>query len=190
MGKAQTLNLRLDQQDETYTRALAETVKRNFEAMGANVSNTDLTAEDRRVTIGQFNILITILSVMAVLLAVVGGLGLMGTMCINVLERRREIGVMRAIGASNGSIMRIVLLEGMVIGILSWVIGALVALPLSQVMSAAVGEGFINSELSYQFSNAGALIWLAVLLIISALASYVPARSASRLTVREVLAYE
>lgn len=190
VGKASTLNIRLDQPDEHYARTLAETLNGQFVAQGADVVNTDLTAEERRVTINQFNILITILSTMALLLAVVGGLGLMGTMSINVIERRREIGVMRAIGASTGSILGIVLLEGSVIGALSWLIGTGVAIPLSQLMSDAVGQGFIRSELSFQFSSGGALAWLAVLLAISALASLIPARSAARVTVREAVAYE
>jgi putative ABC transport system permease protein len=107
-----------------------------------------------------------------------------------VLERRREIGVMRAIGASSRSLLGIVIIEGMVIGLLSWVAGLLLALPLSKALSDAVGVGFIQAELSYRFSTGGALLWLGVVLAIAAMASLLPARSAARVTVREVLAYE
>lgn len=190
VGKARTLNLRLEQTEESYARALAETLNRNFAARGANVVNINLTAEERRVAVMQFNILITVLSTMALLLAVVGGLGLMGTMSINVIERRREIGVLRAIGASTEAILGIILLEGVVIGTLSWLIGVVIAIPVSRAMSAAVGQGFIRSELSFQFSTGGAVVWLLVLLTLSALASLIPARSAARFTVREAVAYE
>ena len=122
--------------------------------------------------------------------AVVGGLGLMGTMSINVIERTREIGVMRAVGASDGSVLKIFMVEGLFIGVLSWFIGTIVALPIGKLLSDAVGIAFTDFPLNYTFSTNGALLWLAVVLILAAMASFLPARSASRLTVREVLAYE
>ena len=128
--------------------------------------------------------------VMAILLAVVGGLGLMGTMSINVLERTREIGVMRAVGASNGAIFRVVIVEGIVIGLLSWLLGAAIAFPVSKMLSSQVGVQLLGAPLSYSFSTGGTLIWLVVVISLSALASFLPARGATRLTVREVLAYE
>ena len=67
-----------------------------------------------------FTIIVAFLILMALLLAAVGGLGLTTTMSINILERVREIGVLRAIGASNVSVRQIVLVEGIVIGALSW----------------------------------------------------------------------
>ena len=127
---------------------------------------------------------------MAVLLAVVGGLGLMGTMSLNVLERTREIGVMRAIGASDGAVRQVFMVEGILIGMLSWLLGAGLALPLSKLLSDAVGLAFTKAPLSYTFSLNGVLLWFVVVVILAALASFLPARSASRLTVREVLAYE
>jgi putative ABC transport system permease protein len=136
------------------------------------------------------NIIVSFLAIMAILIAIVGGLGLMGTMSINALERTREIGVMRAVGASDGSVVRVFLVEGIFIGALSWLIGAVLALPISKLLSDAVGVALTEAPLSYTFSTNGALLWLAIALILAAMASFLPARSASRLTVREVLAYE
>jgi len=138
----------------------------------------------------QIDILVYIMLVMAVLIALVGGLGLTSTMSMNVIERTREIGVMRAIGAANRSIMLIVLVEGMLIGVLSWILGALLSLPISTGLNNVVGVAFLQSPLNFTFSLDGFLVWLAMVLVISAVASYLPARSAARLTVREVLAYE
>jgi putative ABC transport system permease protein len=66
-----------------------------------------------------FDIVLVVLIIMAVLLAIVGGLGLTGTLSINVLERTREIGVLRAVGASNHAVRGVILMEGMVIGCLA-----------------------------------------------------------------------
>jgi putative ABC transport system permease protein len=127
---------------------------------------------------------------MAVLMGIVGGLGLAGTMGINVTERTREIGVMRAVGATNRALLLTVITEGLLLSVLSWIIGLAASFPLSRWFSQAVGNAFIDTPLGYQYSTRGAIMWLVLLLAIAGLASFVPARRASRLTVRDVLAYE
>jgi putative ABC transport system permease protein len=127
---------------------------------------------------------------MAVLLAVVGGLGLAGTMSINVLERTREIGVMRAVGASDRAVIKIVLTEGVLIGVISWALAAVLAVPLSLGLSHATGMAFLRTPLQYTFSFGGVLIWLGLVIALATAASVLPAWNASRLTVRDVLAYE
>ena len=126
---------------------------------------------------------------MTFLLAVVGGLGLTGTMSINIMERTREIGVMRAIGASNKTIRRLVVTEGAFIGLLSWAAAAVVGLPVGRMLTQAVAS-LLEMRVTYVFSVGSVFLWLALGLGLAALASLAPARTATRLTVREVLAYE
>ncbi len=144
----------------------------------------------RKQQSGQFDVMIYFLLVMAVLIAIVGGLGLMGTMSMNVLERSREIGVLRAVGASNAAILRLVILEGLIIGMISWILGLLLSVPITLVLNAGVGAAILSAPLDFTFGVDGLLIWLGVVTIIAALASALPALNAMRLTVREVLAYE
>jgi putative ABC transport system permease protein len=169
---------------------LAKKIKAHFDGRGLQVRRIETTASIRENIEYQFNIIVILLSIMAILIAIVGGLGLTGTMSINVLERTREIGVIRAVGASDASVVKIFIVEGLFIGMLSWMIGAILALPISRMLSDAVGTSLLEAPLSYTFSTQGALLWLAIVLILSALASILPAWNASRLTVREVLAYE
>jgi putative ABC transport system permease protein len=136
------------------------------------------------------NILVALLMAMGFLIAVVGGLGLMGTMGMNVLERTREIGVLRSIGAENGEIFQIVLVEGILIGLISWVGSALLAIPITQLLDKVLGQSLMTIALVYIFSTRGLLIWLGIILVLSTLSSLLPARNAVRLTVRDVLAYE
>jgi putative ABC transport system permease protein len=138
----------------------------------------------------QFGLLVTFLLIMALLIAVVGGMGLMGTMTINVLERTREIGVLRAIGASSPAIFQLVLVEGIIIGWLSWVLGALLAVPIGMLLANLVGIAFFQSPMDFVFALDGFIAWMVVVAILGGLACFLPARSATRLTVREVLAYE
>lgn len=190
LDKANSINVALADHSPAAQAAAAEALEAHFTGAGLGVASVQTTTYRQERLANQFGVLTTILAIMALLLAVVGGLGLMGTMSINVLERRREIGVMRSIGASTPAIMRIVVIEGMIIGAISWALGALLAIPLSKVLSDAVGTSFMHSELTFRYSLGGAAFWLAAVLAIAALASFMPARSAARLTVREVLAYE
>jgi putative ABC transport system permease protein len=135
-------------------------------------------------------IIVKILLVMALMTALVGGIGLTGTMGINVMERTREIGVMRAIGAHNGIIFRLVVIEGLVIGMISYMAGALLSFPIGSLLSNVISLAIFSTPAERAFSGQGFFIWLAAVVPLSILASLVPARNATRLTIREVLAYE
>jgi putative ABC transport system permease protein len=189
-GHAQTLWVIGSKHDGASESQLALALEAQFKADGMRVSQTRAIDVLRQQIQSQFNIVVVLLLVMAALLGVVGGLGLMGTMSLNVLERTREIGVMRAIGASNGAIRQVFVVEGVLIGVLSWLIGALLALPASKLLSDMVGLAFIQTPLDYAFSLFGVGLWLVLVVVLATLASILPARSASRLTVRDVLAYE
>ena len=127
---------------------------------------------------------------MALLKAVVGAMGLTGTMGMNVLERTREIGIMRAVGATDSEIMRMVIVEGIVIGLISWVMGLVVSIPITYGLSLIVSLAVFETPIAVVFTPVGYLIWLGLVIVLSVLASVLPARNAARLTIREVLAYE
>jgi putative ABC transport system permease protein len=170
--------------------AAAAALHSHLEDAGFQVARTETKIQRQESVRLQFDILITFLLVMALLIAAVGGMGLMGTMSINVIERTREIGVMRAIGAATASIMQIVLVEGALIGLISWVQGVLLGWPIGRLMSNQIGLAFVDSPLEFQYSVQGALLWLGAALLVSAVASFWPAHNAASLSVREVLAYE
>ena len=92
---------------------------------------------------------------MSALIAFVGAIGLAGTLSINVLERRREIGVMRAIGASSFQIARLFVGEGLILGLMAWVIAIPLSVPVGQLFSLVIGQ-VINFGVVYQFSWTGA----------------------------------
>jgi len=137
-----------------------------------------------------FNIILIVLIIMATILSIVGGLGLTGVMGLNILERTREIGVLRAIGATNASVFQVVIVEGLVVGLISWALGAVVSLPSGFLLAGAVVKAVLQATVHYRYSPWGLLLWLAIVVLIGVFASLTPARSAARLTVREVLEYE
>lgn len=135
------------------------------------------------------SVLVSSLLALSVLMAIVGGFGLASTMSMNILERTRELGVMRAIGAAPAVIARIVVAEGFAIAGMSLVIAMIAGVALSAFMSRLIGNMAFRTPLPLAINGNGVALWCAILLIGSAIATFVPARRASRMTVREALAY-
>ncbi|MGW8226332.1 MAG: ABC transporter permease [Anaerolineales bacterium] len=136
------------------------------------------------------NILVIFLLIMALLTAFVGSIGLMGTMSINVLERTREIGVMRTIGATDFTVMQSVIIEGVVIGLITWFFAIGLSYPISQALLDIIGRAMADSSFMLIFTPSGIVLWLGIVIALSIIASVMPARNAARLTINEVLAYE
>jgi putative ABC transport system permease protein len=136
------------------------------------------------------NILVIFLLIMALLTAFVGSIGLMGTMSINVLERTREIGVMRTIGAVDFVVMQSVIIEALVIALITWILAIGLSYPISSALLNIIGEAMAGATFSLIYTPLGVVIWLAVVIVLSIIASIMPARNAARLTINEVLAYE
>ena len=179
-----------EQHEPADQQIMADKIDAYFRAQGYHVSQARTGISTMRTASDSLDILVTFLLIMALLTALVGSIGLTGTMGMNVLERTREIGVMRSIGAVDREIMRTVIVEGMVIGGISWMLGALLSFPFTFLLSSIISSAIFHSQISVHFTFTGFLIWLLVVLVLSAVASVLPARNAARLTIREVLAYE
>ena len=165
-------------------------VRERLEASGIGVAATTATSDVTNTLFTLFDTLVLFISVMSILLGVVGGLGLAGTMTMNVVERSREIGVIRAIGATDQAVLLIFLAEGLLIGFIAWTLGALLSVPVSWLLSNALGQAFVQRPLAFQISWQGFALWFVIVFWLSTLGSVLPAWRASRVTVREVLAYE
>jgi putative ABC transport system permease protein len=131
-----------------------------------------------------------LLLMMALLTAIVGSIGLTGTMGMNVLERTREIGVMRAIGAVDSAVVKSVVIEGALIGLISWAIAVPLSFPISLLLLTIISTSMRIGQIAVAVTPQGMFIWLGLVLGLTTLASVWPARNAARLTIREVLAYE
>jgi len=189
-GMVYALRVITDQHDATTQENINAQLLATLEANGIQVSDTQTGADFIQEATAFTNVFVYFILGMAVLIAIVGGLGLMGTMSINVLERTREIGVMRAIGASSWAIQNIVISEGVVIGLVSWIISLALAIPLTHVLTFGVGMAIFTAPLPVVYSLSGMFVWLFGTLLLAAIASSLPASRASRLTVRDTLAYE
>ncbi len=137
-----------------------------------------------------FNIISTFMMIMAVLVSGVGVIGLTGALSLNVMDRLGEIGIMRAIGAANRDIMKNVTVEGVTIGMLSWLIASVASLPIGKLLSDSMGQAIFQSSLPLSVNWVGYVVWFVLSVILSILASNAPARAAVKVTIREVLSVE
>ncbi len=158
--------------------------------MDYDVFSTGTTPQDRADAESQFAITTNMLLALAVIVALVGGIGLMGSLSISVVERTREIGVMRAIGARTPTIMGMFMMEGLLQGLFSWAAAVPLSLFIAQPLANALGQAMFEANLDFQYNYGAVLVWLGVILVISILASIVPARNATRVSVRDSLAYQ
>jgi putative ABC transport system permease protein len=178
------------QHDREYQDAMAEKLDDHFRALGFKVRQAESGLASLDTVSESLDILVVFLLIMAVLTAIVGAMGLTGTMGMNVLERTREIGIMRAIGADDRAVMRTVIGEGFVIGVISFLLAIIVSIPLTYLLSYIVSVAIFETPIAVTFTYLGYAIWLGLVLLLSVLGSVLPARNAARLTIREVLAYE
>jgi putative ABC transport system permease protein len=176
--------------DPSAQESVARKLEERYQLAGLPVLSTSTIEDVRESNANQINLVVYLLLVIAALLAIVGGLGLAATMGLNVMERWREVGILRSIGASNWAVWRIIVAEGVLIGLISWALGALLSLPVGSLLTQGLAMAFMGSGIDFIFAPIGIAIWLAVSIIVSAAASFVPARKASRISVREALAYE
>jgi putative ABC transport system permease protein len=189
-GMVNSLRLSLARNDFDSISIVKQDLDRNLEQQGVRARGSSSKAETRFGFDQHMLMIYIFLIVMSAIVGSVGALGLMTTMSLNVLERRREMGVLRAIGATPRVVWLIVVVEGLVIGLLSWAMAALLAWPVSKVLGDMLVGAMLHGGVDFVFEPKGLLIWLIVSISVSAAGSFVPAWKASRATVREALAYE
>jgi putative ABC transport system permease protein len=189
-NQANSFRVIIDYTEGVSLQALIQRINRQLEKNGYAVRSI-LDGNALRENAGTgVNILVIFLLIMALLTAFVGSIGLMGTMSINVLERTREIGVMRTIGAVDFVVMQSVIIEGLVIGLMTWFLAIGLSYPISSALLNIIGQAMAGSTFALIFTPLGVVIWLVVVILLSIIASVMPARNAARLTINEVLAYE
>jgi putative ABC transport system permease protein len=190
VNRATSFRLVTDQHDRPYQDAKAEELDKYLRDKGFKVRVAQAGRASLDTAVESLDTLVVFLLIMAILTAIVGSMGLTGTMGMNVLERTREIGIMRAIGADDRAVMRTVIAEGVFIGTISFGLAVLLSIPFTYLLSTIVSLAVFQTPIAVVFTYSGYAIWLGLVLALSAIASILPARNAARLTIREVLAYE
>jgi putative ABC transport system permease protein len=175
--------------DEDTRAAVASAIDAALGAEGIEVASAASISRREAISEGHLGPVITIILAIAIAMGVIGTIGLASTMSTNVLDRTREFGVMHAIGARPERVRRIVSAEGIFLAIASLLVAVLPTLALTTILGAGLGNLFFSAPLPYRISIPAIAIWTAIAILGAVLATEAAATRASRITVREALAY-
>jgi putative ABC transport system permease protein len=189
-GKGSTLLVRTFSHSGEEIRQVASNIEDLFAKRHIDIYQIETMPASRKTADAGFFIVIYMLLVLAFIIVLVGGIGLMGSLWINVIERTKEIGILRSIGAVSSKIMGMFMLEGVIQGLMSWMIAIPISLVVTPLMADAMGQTMFQASLDYRFNWQAVFTWLGIILVASILASVIPARHAAQINVRQSLTYE
>lgn len=143
---------------------------------------------DKESSLEASKILSILLYAMTIIVGTIGGIGIANTLTLNVLERRREIGVMRAVGGRDSHLIQVFLTEAVAMGGVGFLIGLALGLPLARLLVWLLEQVLFPLD----FSFPAYMVFSAFLftLGLTVLASIGPALGAARLKVSQALRYE
>lgn len=179
----------LSNHDDASQRTTAAGLESRFAAAGIEVTGMHRMLDQKQGILDHLVIILTSITMATVLVVVVGALGLTSTLALSVVQRTREIGVLGAIGASRGTIAWLIWCEGMFMGLLSWLVAMVLAVPLTWLLETTCGRIFFKTPLDFSVSPWASLVWLGLVVVLATLGSLQPAIRASALPVKEALAH-
>jgi putative ABC transport system permease protein len=127
--------------------------------------------------------------VLALIAMIVAALGVVNTLTMNVVERTREIGMLRSLGMTRNQVMKMILAEAGLMGAVGGVMGLALGLLMSRTVLSSMNS-MAGFSLTYVFSAEGFVVGLVIALVVSQLAALWPARRAARLRVIEAIQFE
>jgi putative ABC transport system permease protein len=170
--------------------ALKKDIEKAIESSNLQVLYVMMQAERVKIIYDHLKIIFVTIVFFALLVLVVSAIGMASATSINIMERTREIGVLRAIGATPKIIYNLFVAEGMIVSFFSIFLGLLLSWPLSIVASKFFGNLMLEVALRFSFSKTGLVITLMATLLFGWIASRFPARRAVSVSTREALSYE
>ena len=151
-----------------------------------SLESNEVVREDIFTLLNQAFMMFDVMGVLAVIIA---SLGIINTLTMNIMERTQEIGMLRAIGMTRGQVIKMVLSEAGLMGVIGGLIGLIFGVLLSRIFLAGM-TAMSGYKLDFIVPMGGVLMGLVIALGISQMAAFQPARKAARTNVLEAIRYE
>ncbi len=169
---------------------LSDRVAGEMRAMGYNtVTPSDILKEINTV----FNVIRIALGAFGVIALIVASIGIINTLMMSIYERTREIGVMKAVGATNGTIRALFMIEGTALGFIGGITGAAAGYGVGYILNIIGHQTFLSDYSTYQLAVYSVSLFVevvAITTVISLIAGFYPANHAAKLNTVEALRYE
>lgn len=169
---------------------LSKKLEADFSAAGIEISENWNIGLLRKAFVEHLNVIINLLSVVALLAVIVGGLGIASAIGINIAERKRELGIQRAIGVDRLQMIAMISSEVILMGVTGWLLGLILAYPISVWTGNYFGQIFLHTDLNNTLSLSGAGLWFMISVVVAFLSGLIPAWRGADSSLKEMLAYE
>ena len=189
-GKSRALFVTNESHDNETELLVSRQIEKRLQNGGMDIMRSSTIIETRQIFDNHLLLIAGFLMMAAVLVIIVGIMGLVSSTGINLLERMREIGVMRSVGATPKIITGIIIGEGLLTGLMSWAIACLLSAPMTHLTGNLFGNIFLQTPLDSVISPTGIIIWLAAVLITTIFVGWFAAQNALGKPVNETLKYE
>jgi ABC-type antimicrobial peptide transport system permease subunit len=186
-GRANAMVLSLDDGSFEAQRHVASKIQASAIGSDRQISGILLTRTLEMVILGHLDILTGLLMLIGVISLMVGAMGVASTISVSVVERFREIAVLKAIGGRGSTIAALFATEAVVIALIGWAISVALTPLLSHPVVSALGSAVIGYNFEYRTSPMGVALALGVAILVALLAAILPIRAAMRLTIRNGL---
>ena len=184
------VNIKAQEHSVAEQYRLKEKMKSIYSDNQVPIITSHTFTEIKEMQEARVNIVTVFLIGMAIILVVVAVLGLIGTLSLNVSERRKSIAIMKLIGGGDMTLWKMIMVESLLIGLICFFISIILAYPFSKLLCNKVGQSLFLSDLDFSFSMIGILIWFLFVIVLSLVASFIPAYKATKISISKALAYE
>jgi putative ABC transport system permease protein len=136
----------------------------------------------------QFQLLYILLYSVVGIVALVGAIGLFNALAMSVLERRREIGILRSMGATSRRVAQVFWTEGVTLGVIAWLMAIALGIPAAYGFIQLIGSLLVTTPFAFDPMS---LVWMLVFVVaVASVASIGPVLGASRVRIAQTLRYE
>jgi len=139
---------------------------------------------------GHFNIIFSLMMLLTLIIFFISGSGIILAISTNITERTRELGVLRAIGASSQHLVGMLVTEGVAMALFSWSVACLLCLPISYLIAHFLGILLFQSPFPLVLDGPIFITSLPIIIVLCIGSAIIPAQMLSRQSVREALIYE